>query len=576
MKKLLAIIATLACCFSLFACVSQNGGAQSTKPTQSELTSKESQSLSASEKESVCEHSLTKINAKSSTCKEKGNIEFYYCHICKGYFLDENAESVTTLEQTKAPLAPHLAIRQEEIPATCGEAGVIEHWLCSMCGDAFIDEECKQKATVSELEIPSIEHANMVHRKGKPIEGDANGVVEHWYCGDCDGYFLDAQGKQKITEEETVLRSAINIPDFIVEIPSGKDAVVLQLTDTQIIDGAQSRPDVSSGDKITYATEKIKQYCYDYITEIIKATKPDFIILTGDIVYGKYDDNGSALTNFIAFMESFKIHWAPVFGNHENESNMGADWQSKQLEDATYCLFKQRDLTGNGNYSVGLMQDGVLKRVFYMLDANGCDSASSQSLANGHTVTTVGFGDDQIKWYTGQIQQIKELSPQTKFSFGFHIQLSVFGEALKKYGFNNDIKNHEIFINYLSNRQEGEFGYIGRQMKNAWDYSRKVFDGMKSLGVDSIFVGHEHCNSASVVFEGVRLQYGQKSSEYDRYHTISSEGKIIESAIWNKTGTPLVGGSVTVFSATSGEMIDGYIYYCNQANNLINSSFYTK
>ena len=102
-------------------------------------------------------------------------------------------------------------------------------------------------------------------------------------------------------------------------------------------------------------------------------------------------------------------------------------------------------------------------------------------------------------------------------------------------------------------------------MKDGWDSSRTVFNGMKALGADSIFVGHEHCNSASVMFEGVRLQYGQKSSEYDRYNCVSENGEIAGFAIWNKSGTPLVGGSVIVLSETDGAIKDAYIYYCSNA-----------
>ena len=68
-------------------------------------------------------------------------------------------------------------------------------------------------------------------------------------------------------------------------------------------------------------------------------------------------------------------------------------------------------------------------------------------------------------------------------------------------------------------------------MKNAWDTSKNIYNGMKELGVDSIFVGHEHCNSASVVYEGIRFQYGQKSSEYDRYNSVGDDGKIGETAL---------------------------------------------
>ena len=568
MKKLLIFITVILCCFAFVSCKSSKAN------NKVETASIPEQESVASEEESLHEHSLVKIDAVSSTCSKKGNIEHYFCWRCRGYFLDASAENKITLEQTKTDLLKHSCEKVEEIAPTCGESGVSEHWVCCVCSAKFIDEECTERATVEKLEIPSLDHRSMEHYDSEPIDGDKNGTIEHWYCADCDGYFLDSNGEQRVEKEETVLLSAINIPDFIVNVPSGKDVVVLQLTDTQIIDGAQSRPDASSGDKITYATEKIPQYCYDYLTETIEATNPDFIIITGDIVYGKYDDNGSALFNFIAFMESFEIPWAPVFGNHDNESAMGADWQCEQFEKAEFCLFKQGDLTGNGNYSVGICQDGVLKRVFYMLDSNGCSDASSASILNGQTTSSVGFGEDQIEWYTNQIQRLKELSPQTKISFAFHIQLAVFGEALTKYGFDNSKKNQEIHIDYLENKHEGDFGYIGRQMKDAWDVSKRVFNGMKSLGADSIFVGHEHCNNSSVVYEGVRLQYGQKSSEYDRYNAVSVEGKIVETAIWKKVGTPYVGGSVVVLSSTNGDIINSYNYYSNDADELVNHDYY--
>lgn len=568
MKKLLIFITVILCCFAFVSCKSSKTN------NKVGTTSIPEQESTASEEESLHEHSLVKIDAVSSTCSKKGNIEFYFCWSCSGYFLDASAENKITLEQTKTDLLKHSCEKVEEIAPTCGESGVSEHWVCSVCSAKFIDEECTQRATAENLVIPSLDHKSMEHYESEPIDGDKNGRVEHWYCADCDGYFLDSNGEQRVEKEDTVLLSAINIPDFIVNVPSGKDVVVLQLTDTQIIDGAQSRPDVDSGDKITYATDKIPQYCYDYLTETIEATNPDFIIITGDIVYGKYDDNGSVLVNFIAFMESFEIPWAPVFGNHDNESAMGADWQCEQFEKAQFCLFKQGNLTGNGNYSVGICQDGVLKRVFYMLDSNGCSAASSASMSNGQTTSAVGFGEDQIEWYTNQIQRLKELSPQTKISFAFHIQLAVFGDALTKYGFDNSKKNQEIHIDYLENKQEGDFGYIGRQMKDAWDVSKRLFNGMKALGVDSIFVGHEHCNNSSVVYEGVRLQYGQKSSEYDRYNAVSAEGKIVETAIWKKVGTPYVGGSVIVLSSTNGDIINSYNYYCNDADELVNHDYY--
>lgn len=373
-----------------------------------------------------------------------------------------------------------------------------------------------------------------------------------------------------VTTEGTV--SAESYVDFLVDVPSGKDPVVLQLTDPQIIDAAQKRSTDRLGAAADeyWATDKVEQRCYGYIRQTIENTAPDLIIITGDLVYGEFDDSGAALLSFIQFMDSFQIPWAPVFGNHDNESNMGADWQCEQLENAQYCLFKQRQLTGNGNYSVGIRQDGELKRVFFMLDSNGCANASAASLANGHTQTTIGFGDDQTDWYVQTAVQIMQLSPQTKFSLAFHIQTAVFRDAFDKYGFVNDSAEMQLNPIDISSSEawtEGDFGYLGRSLKDPWDSQGKVWKNILALGVDSVFVGHEHCNSASVLYRGVRLQYGMKSSTYDRANFRNNDGTITGTSLGDIDGSrqALVGGTVIPLSTEDGTITQPYIYYCENS-----------
>ena len=83
------------------------------------------------------------------------------------------------------------------------------------------------------------------------------------------------------------------------------------------------------------------------------------------------------------------------------------------------------------------------------------------------------------------------------------------------------------------------------------------------LGADSVFVGHEHCNSASVLYEGVRLQYGQKSSEYDRFNSLNENGTITGG--YSKLGISLIGGTVMTLSKTDGAIADSRIQYCKNA-----------
>ena len=76
-------------------------------------------------------------------------------------------------------------------------------------------------------------------------------------------------------------------------------------------------------------------------------------------------------------------------------------------------------------------------------------------------------------------------------------------------------------------------------MKTAWDNDKAVYNGMKKLGVDSIFNGHEHCNNGSILYDGIRFVYGLKSSRYDRYNRIAADGSLVT----NGGVTPYVGGT---------------------------------
>ena len=364
-------------------------------------------------------------------------------------------------------------------------------------------------------------------------------------------------GNEKPTDKVDVTK----LVDFVVEVEPWRDPIVLQLTDPQIIDAAQERyaTRLDAATEEYWATDKVWERYQQCFTETILKTNPDLIIITGDIVYGEFDDNGTAFEGFVNFMDSFDIPWAPVFGNHENESAKGVDWQCDQFEAAENCLFKQRTLTGNGNYSVGIMQGESLTRVFYMLDSNGCGSASSQSMANGHMKKTAGFGSDQIQWYTNSIGEIHKVSPSTKISFAYHIQQAAFLKAFEAYGFTGESSSLPIDIDKHPDKKAGDFGYLGEKFKAAWDEDYTVWNGMKALGVDSVFIGHIHANSASVVYDGIRCQFGQKSSTYDKANYVNANGNIVASYV--SAGDPIIGGTVIVLSKDSGEIKDGYIYY---------------
>ena len=568
MKKIIGLLLGLASVCTLSACdltILLGGGETSGSVQSGSVTSESVTSESVtSEETGEHKHSLTRVAEKKASCAEAGNKTYYICD-CGEVFLDAMGTKATTLEEVLIEKEDHVLKHTAGVEATCISSGRIEYWGCSSCNQLFADEACTQVVLKSQTTLPKAAH-DLTHYAAQEIVGSANGVKEHWVCAYCEGYFLDEACKKPTTPENTILYSAWNVPDFIVEVPVGREPVVLQLTDTQIMDSSQDINGVLAGSQPTmYAPGQMNARCFDYLTDIITATNPDLIILTGDNVYGKFDHNGSVWTKFVNFMDSFDIPWAPIFGNHDNESNMGVDWQCEQLMKAENCLFKQRTLTGNCNYSVAIAQGNEIKRVFYMLDSNGIGSPSAATLANGHTSTIPGLASDQVAWYTEEITRLQDSIPDIKISFAYHIQDTLFELAYAKYGYVTWEPWANINVDLHEDKAEGDFGYIG-YVRGEWTQN---IDDLKALGVDSIFVGHEHTSSSSVVYEGIRFQFGQKSSRYDMFSVLDANGNVKHTDYEAATDSPLIGGSVIVLSEEDGAIADAYIYYCDDAHGKI-------
>ncbi|MBP5466400.1 MAG: hypothetical protein J6Y43_02415, partial [Clostridia bacterium] len=149
-------------------------------------------------------------------------------------------------------------------------------------------------------------------------------------------------------------------------------------------------------------------------------------------------------------------------------------------------------------------------------------------------------------------------------SFVMHIQPAIFKDAFGKYGFNDtDTVENPINIDALHEKDADDFGYIGADLKNPWDCDRKIWEGIKNLGTDSVFVAHQHANSGCVMFDGVRFQFGQKSSTYDRANYITPDGKIVCS--FTQAGIPIIGGSVFSVCSRNGKIVNPHIYLCENA-----------
>ena len=301
--------------------------------------------------------------------------------------------------------------------------------------------------------------------------------------------------------------------DFFIT-QKGDKLRILQLSDMQVIDASQKRYSDRLNEEGTtmWDPKHMDKMLFEDMDALVEKAKPDLILITGDIIYGEFDDKGSSMLAFVEKMESYKIPWAPVWGNHDNECVLGVDWQCQQFENAKHCLFKKGTTDGCSNYILGIQdENGELLRLIYMADTNGCANASPLSLAQG-VIPQVGFTLAQTKWMQESYEAISTQYQKNVPSFVcFHIEVIDYLRILQEKGYYNpdnfapvDIANGE------------DFGDIHERMW-AGENPIEMLPTFHAIHTDGTFFGHSHVNDASVVAEGIRWSFGLKTGMYD-YH----------------------------------------------------------
>ncbi len=317
--------------------------------------------------------------------------------------------------------------------------------------------------------------------------------------------------------------------DFSV-IQKGKELRILQLTDMQVIDSSQKRfPErLVAEETEKWQPQNVKEMLFDSMDRLVEETNPDLIIITGDIIYGEFDDTGKSLLTFIDKMESYNIPWAPVWGNHDNESVLGVDWQCQQFINAKNCLFKKGITVGCSNYIIGIKNsDGELCRVIYMMDSNGCYNASKLSILQG-VKTTVGFVSQQMEWMGVSYANICEKYGKSVPSFVcFHIETMDYLRILEQKGYYNS----KAFCKYDIAPNGEDFGGIHENM-SAGEEAISVLPTFKAVNVDGAFFGHSHINNASILSDGIRWTFGLKTGLYDYHEKEKVGGTLI--TLFNK------------------------------------------
>lgn len=282
----------------------------------------------------------------------------------------------------------------------------------------------------------------------------------------------------------------------VITKESGKPFRILQLTDIHIGCGIRSG--------------KTDKLALEAVEKVVKKANPDFVIVTGDIAYpmpwlGGGFNNEKAVNKFIALMNKLGVKWTLVFGNHDSEV-----WAKKTKEElgdiyeaTPNCYFKKgpKELTGVGNYAIKLLnEDGSINNILMFIDSNAYLTWNFYS----------GFDtihEDQIEWYKKTINDMTENGKIPQSLAFYHIPPKEFKEGWDKcYLGSDEVIYHSGFVG----EKDNYFGYPKT-------VEGKFFPEMVKFGsCKGMFMGHDHLNTLSITYKGIRLTYGM-SIDYFAY-----------------------------------------------------------
>jgi len=225
------------------------------------------------------------------------------------------------------------------------------------------------------------------------------------------------------------------------------------------------------------------------IFQIIKEEQPDFIIVTGDTVYGH--NNMKHLKKALAPIMEAGVPWSYTFGNHDTEDGADYDVLFPIITSLPNCVAYNADdsISGMGNHFLRVKnQQGETKWVLFGMDTG----------AYNHISQIGGYDymkENQIHWYQKVIRDFENENNSFSSLIFMHIALPEYKEVW------------DMETCYGEKRE----GICCPRINSGF------FTAMQEVGhTKGVFVGHDHINDYMGTLHGIVLAYG-RATGYNTY-----------------------------------------------------------
>ena len=248
-------------------------------------------------------------------------------------------------------------------------------------------------------------------------------------------------------------------------------------------------------DRSEYCNEQAEK-TFARLSRVATQEKPDFIVFTGDIV--TRGDSMRGWQRLIDSLNTYKIPFCVVFGNHDPEPGLTREDMSKIISSSPYSvnLLNSDGQLADMDLDVLSAKGDMPAMALYCMDSKDYSPDKSWGKYGW-------FSTEQIQWLRNSCINKTQANG---------------GKVLNSLAF-----FHICLVEYTAAIENPKNQRVGRKAENECPgaLNTGMFAAMVETGnIMGVFVGHDHDNDYVVVEKGVALGYGRFSGDDTTYNNL--------------------------------------------------------